>query len=113
MMAAGQNNQGQLGVGNTTQQNTFVASTSGLPVDVRIKKILAGGTANYGWSAALATDGRVYTCGFNGNGQLALGDTSVRSSWTEVPFYKNVLDIGMSGHTTEGRLFILGEEEVS
>ena len=113
MMAAGQNNQGQLGIGNTTQQNTFVASTSGLPVDVRIKKILVGGSANYGWSAALATDGRVYTCGYNGNGQLAVGDTSVRSSWTEVPFYKNVLDIGISGHTSEGRLFILGEEEVS
>lgn len=113
MMAAGQNNQGQLGIGNTTQQNTFVASNSGLPVDTRIKKICACGTSNYGWSMALSTDGKYYACGYNGYGALMIGDTSVRSSWTEARFYKDVLDIGGTGHTNEQVAYILGTEEVS
>jgi alpha-tubulin suppressor-like RCC1 family protein len=112
MMAAGQNNQGQLGIGNTTLQTTFVASNAGLPVDTRIKKLFAAGTANYGWSMALSTDGRAYTCGYNGNGALMVGDTSVRSSWTEVLHYKNILDIAPVGYTSEQGSMILSQFEI-
>lgn len=109
----GRNNQGQLGLGNTTDQNSFVTSNSNLPVDIRIKKIFASGTNNYGWSAALSTDGRVFACGYNGYGQLGIGNTNAQSSWVEVLMYKNILDMAPSGYTSENGMTLLVEEEKS
>lgn len=63
--AAGYNNYGQLGLGNTIDQNSFIKS------DIKeVSKIEAG------WyhSLFLKNDGTVWGCGSNSNGELGIGN---------------------------------------
>lgn len=39
-------------------------------------------SAGFEFSAAITTDGNIYTTGFNGNGQLGTGDMAQRMEWT-------------------------------
>lgn len=41
-----------------------------------IKKVVKSGTGSYNWMAALLVDGTVLTWGYNGNGALAIGNTT-------------------------------------
>lgn len=68
----GENDQGQLGIGNTDAQSSPVAVLGGLTFkSVRLYKKSVFGITN---------DGTVYAWGLNANGQLALGDVVSRSS---------------------------------
>lgn len=109
--SAGYNGYGQLGNGNVTQQNSWVQIT-GLPTN--ITKMLLGGTASYGYTAFLTADGKVYTCGYNGNGQLCIGDVTARSTFQQVPIaLRTVTDIQLAGYTSEGGLaFLLDDGQV-
>ena len=75
--SVGYNTYGELGIGNTTIQKTPV-KTSLTMNDV--KQI-----ACYGYGTAIVkTDGTLWVCGNNIRGQLGLGDTTNRSTFTQV-----------------------------
>jgi alpha-tubulin suppressor-like RCC1 family protein len=81
--AAGENDYGQLGLGDIAHRNTFneieILSSKG----GKITSIAAG----FSHSLALAKDGKVYAAGYNYNGQLGVGDSgkgTERKVFTEV-----------------------------
>jgi alpha-tubulin suppressor-like RCC1 family protein len=73
MFACGHNDYGQLGLGDTTNRNTFTAVPA-LPDGKVAMKVVAGGYH----TMILAEDGTVFVCGWNNVGQLGLGDTTNR-----------------------------------
>lgn len=75
MYACGYNNTGQLGDGTTTNRSTPVQC--GTITGITDFDIGTGSTTSvYAWKA----DGTLYTWGYNGYGQLGLGDTTSRSA---------------------------------
>lgn len=76
----GYNNVGQLGLGDTTSRSS--------PVQVGAlytwSRAFAAPKTNDGWTAAIKTDGTIWTWGRNNFGQLGLGDTTNRSSPVQV-----------------------------
>ena len=74
----GYNGYGQLGLGNTTNQSTFTKVTTNINNDVT--QIYAGGYHLF----ALKNDGTVWCCGKNDYGQLGLGNTTSKSTFTKV-----------------------------
>jgi hypothetical protein len=78
--ACGRNDDGQLGLGDNTDRNTFTAVPP-LP-DGKIPKQVMLGTYH---TMILTEDGTVFACGCNGNGQLGLGNNTDRNTLTAVP----------------------------
>jgi alpha-tubulin suppressor-like RCC1 family protein len=76
--AAGLNNNGQLGLGNNNDSNTFMEVNS--LRDKNITSIVAGDIH----SLAFSNDGKVYATGRNIEGQLGLGDNVTRNVFTKV-----------------------------
>jgi alpha-tubulin suppressor-like RCC1 family protein len=96
--ATGQNTYGQLGIGNTTHQSSFTAST----LTSGVSHIQAGSTH----TLALSSDGTLWATGIGSYGRLGLGDTANRSSFTEVTGVSNIDELAnFSGHSS----FILGQ----
>lgn len=100
---AGANSQGNLGIGNTTHQYSWTQTTS--PTASPIVKIFA--TPSTTQSSFMKTqDGKIYACGYNGVGQLGLGDTTARSSWTEITYFTglgvDIVDIQNTGYGDSG-----------
>ena len=83
--SCGDNSWGQLGLGNRTDRTTFTQVTTNINNDV--KQIACGTYDNdddhMSFSVILKNDGSVWSCGYN-NGQLGLGDTTDRTSFTQV-----------------------------
>ena len=79
MFACGSNASGQLGLGDNTRRNTFTAVPA-LPDGKVAKQVIAG--SNH--TMILAEDGTVFACGCNTYGQLGLGDTTDRNTFTAV-----------------------------
>lgn len=79
LWAWGSNTSGQLGLGDLTARSS--------PVQVGLQtnwaKVVAMG-GNFDLTAAVKTDGTLWTWGDNPNGQLGLGDTAHRSSPVQV-----------------------------
>ena len=69
----GYNNNGQLGVNDTTFRSTPVTTLLG----GNNWKSIAGGGVH---TVALKTDGTLWSWGYNGNGQLGVNDTTYRST---------------------------------
>lgn len=59
-------------------------------------KVAAGGKH----SAAISTNGHLYTTGWNGSGQLGTGDTDNRFEWTEVASDKTFTDVACGNQFT-------------
>lgn len=77
--ATGRNNFGQLGVGDEMNKKTFFA-IKGLPANETVVKLRC-----YDNHTALITNtNTVYTAGFNGSGQLGVGDKNNRNTFTQV-----------------------------
>lgn len=96
--ATGFNGNGQLGVGDTTNRTTFTEVTS---LGTNTVKIFPIG-CNGGQTFALKSDGTIWACGYNGQGQLGVGNTTnlttftnVTMQWAGIP--NGVLDIKVSG----------------
>ena len=73
--STGENEYGQLGLGNTTDRGAFV--NTGI---TNVKQISAG----YSVSALIKNDGSLWVCGVNNYGQLGLGNTTVYKTFTQV-----------------------------
>lgn len=74
--AWGANDQGQLGVGDTTARSSPVAVVGGL----KFSKIFTEETSNSATVFGMTSDGTLYAWGYNNNGQLGVGDQVSRSS---------------------------------
>lgn len=86
---AGNNNQGQLGIGSTSSmRDTPVAMDVINGSTVKAKDVISG----YGTTVVLTTTGKVYTVGNNNSGQLGDGTTS-NSSTPKANKYTNVVPI--------------------
>ena len=78
LWGCGENAYGQLGLGQTTgSKTTFTQITTNTN---NIKSVNCGGR----FTLILKNDGTLWTCGHNGYGQLGLGDTSDRATFTQV-----------------------------
>jgi alpha-tubulin suppressor-like RCC1 family protein len=75
LYACGYNANGQLGIGNTTNQSTPQLLSKSDWV-----KIYAMGVSGGGFSAGIDTSGNLYTWGWNGRGQLGIGSTTSQST---------------------------------
>lgn len=104
--AWGYNGYGQLGMGNTTQLTvpTLISNLA----DIR-KVVAVGGDSQAAggqpatFALALDKDGNAFACGYNGYGQLGLGDTTQRNVFTPLSGgFTNIKDIaindGYHGH---------------
>ena len=78
LWSCGLNDSGQLGLGDTTNRNTFTQVTTNINNDV--KQVICGGNFMF----ILKNDGSLLSCGGNGFGQLGVFDNSNKSTITEV-----------------------------
>lgn len=107
LWGCGAGNYSANGVVAATVSSTFVQ----LPVGNTVVKAVIGGTGSYNFGAALLTNGTVYVWGYNGNGQLGVGDVTVRSSPVLAPIgVRTVTDIAAYGNTSEGGLVFLMDD---
>ena len=77
LWGCGYNQYGQLGLKDTTNRTTFTQITTNTD---DVKEVYCG--ENY--TLLLKTDGTLWGCGYNGYGQLGLGDTTNRTTFTQV-----------------------------
>ena len=77
LWGCGQNNYGQLGLGDATNRNIFTQITTNTD---DIKKIYCGAEHTF----ILKNDGTLWSCGHNIYGELGLGDTSHRYTFTQI-----------------------------
>ena len=85
LWSCGRNNNGQLGLNDTSERNTFTQVTTNINNDV--KQVDCGQNCTF----ILKNDGSVWACGKNEYGQLGLGDTTQRNTFTQVT--TNISDI--------------------
>lgn len=85
--SCGVNDNGQLGLGNNTNQSTpaLIASLSGITQ-------ISSGTLS-GHSLFLKNDGTVWMCGSNGCGQFGIGNTTASNTPIQNPGLTNVVQI--------------------
>ena len=77
LWSCGRNDYGQLGLGDTTNRYTFTQITTNAN---NIKSVYCG----YYHTLILKNDGTLWSCGYNGSGQLGLGDGNSRYTFTQV-----------------------------
>lgn len=110
LYAWGNNQYGQLGFKpDSTNTSTPVNVNKPTIINGSWLKIAAGGKH----SAAISTDGHLYTTGWNGSGQLGTGDTDNRDQWTEVASDKTFTDVACGNQFTvaiasDGTLWSVG-----
>ena len=57
-------------------------------------------TSSEQWAMVLSTDSNVYACGYNGNGQMGIGNTAgPRGYWDRVPGISNIKEVYCSSYT--------------
>lgn len=97
LYAWGNNQYGQLGFKpDTTNSATPMNVNKPTIINGSWLKVAAGGKH----SAAISTDGHLYTTGWNGSGQLGTGDTDNRDQWTEVASDKTFIDVACGNQFT-------------
>ena len=108
----GNNSYGQLGLGNTTRYNTIQEIT--FLSDKNITQVACG--SNH--TMFLASDGKVYGCGYNGNGQLGLGNTTNYNTPQEITYFTNIniTDILCGSHhiifiASDGKMYGCGRND--
>jgi alpha-tubulin suppressor-like RCC1 family protein len=107
----GLNYNGQLGLGDQGE-----GTLRNVPTEVPgVNEVVAVAAGSY-HSFALSRDGMVMACGRNNHGQLGLGDTDNRDTFTVVAGLRGVVDIDAGDEhslavTVEGGLYTWGEGE--
>ena len=77
LWSTGYNKYGQLGLGDTSHRYTFTQVTTNTD---DVKSFYCGGYHNL----ILKNDDTLWGCGYNGHGQLGLGDTNSRTTFTQI-----------------------------
>ena len=77
LCGCGYNGYGQLGLGDTNYRTTFTQVTT---ITDDIKSVYCGANHTF----ILENDGTLWDCGHNNRGQLGLGDTNDRNTFTQV-----------------------------
>jgi len=118
LYSTGYNGVGNLGVGDTsaraswTEVDMSMFKNGELPI-----KIFCNGQNGHNVFGVLTDQGRVYACGYNGYGQLGVGDQSNKTRLTEAICDKFIVDAIFVGHerymnlhvlTSDGQLLISG-----
>ena len=91
LWGCGQNNLGQLGLGDTINRTTFTQITTNTD---DIKEIYCGAYHVF----ILENDGTLWSCGRNDYGQLGLGDSNNRTTFTQVTINANDIKSIYCGH---------------
>jgi alpha-tubulin suppressor-like RCC1 family protein len=112
---AGDNSSGQLGLGDTTFRQTFQIVTSLNGINVAKIYGAASDGATGGFAAVVSTTGRLYTSGYNGHGQLGLGDTTNRNTFQLVngawdTKVTKVVVFGSNDEGSTGSMYILDND---
>ena len=111
----GANGQG-ISAGDSVLTFTDVTTSSNIPIS-NVSKVMIGGTGIFRSSALLKNDGTVMVCGYNGEGQLGLGDTATRTRFEELKVKEYIKDIHWFGsskntvltlHTENDDVYICG-----
>ena len=88
----GNNLGGELGLGTTTNVTTLTTTGVGSVIDVVTG---VNGSDIHGFSRLILSDGLVYATGYNLNGELGLGDTTDRTSFTTTTLYAQHITYNM------------------
>ena len=91
LWGCGNNASGQLGLGDTSNRATFTQITTNID---DIKSVYCG----YNCTFILKNDGTLWSCGTNSYGELGLGDTTSRNTFTKAINNVKSVDCGY-GHT--------------
>ena len=102
--------------GDSILTYTSVTTEDKIPIS-NVKKVAIGGTNGFTSSALLKNDGTVMVCGYNGEGQLGLGDMETRSYFEQIKIKEYIKDIHWFGlekntilalHTENDDVYICG-----
>jgi len=85
---AGANAVGQLGFGDYTPRNTWTQVTNANVVS-GVVSVTASNVSTF----LVKSDGTVWVAGGNANGQLGIGDTNVRLTWTQAPALSGITKV--------------------
>lgn len=125
VLCSGYNGYGQLSQGNVTARTTLgfylksAGTAIGIGVEGKVIKALGAGNGSYGYTVLLTDQGKVFTAGYNGYGQLGNGTiTSTGSNYAVEVMSSGAADIyvtqgvGSLGATTikktDGSLWAAG-----
>lgn len=91
----GYNGYGQLGLNDTADRrvpvNASLVASSSIFGRTVTEVIVAGGVEGYSSVMVICADGSLHSAGYNGYGQLGLGDTTQRNQFVQVPVVSNVV----------------------
>lgn len=119
LWACGYNGYGELGTGDTSNRSSLVQIGSGQPWDGKAVKIRPGGgqcgNSQYIFAVLMDSTTKLWAAGYNGNGQLAVGDTSSRTTFTRVlgprpTEQMGIIDYTTGGYSSAGRLWVLSAD---
>ncbi len=87
---------------NGNVAGNHAADFAQIPIGNTVVKAAIGGTGSYNYCLALLQNGTVYAWGYNGNGALAVGDNTNRTTPALVPIaLRTVTDIAAYGTSSE------------
>lgn len=93
----GNNNHGDVGSNNTSDTYTPYCASEGAHNSIYGKTVIQVAKYHSGDSylctLALCSDGTVHSAGYNGHGQLGLGDTTQRSYFSQLPLLSDIVKI--------------------
>ena len=111
LYATGYNGYGQLGSNGTSAQATWAPIDMGfLQPGESVLKMVSGGDGSYSSFGVVTDQGRVYTCGYNGQGQLGHGDASHKSTLTPVICRDYITDACFFGNGSNVSFMVLLED---
>ena len=99
MYSTGQNDNGQLGHGDTTQRNVFTRIEYFVTNNITVSKFwTAGSRQNYSCAMTIcqASNGDLYAWGYNANGQLGINSTTNALTPTKITTLTNVSQVVIS-----------------
>lgn len=115
LWACGSNNYGQLGLGDAANR-TAPVQVSALSPDGKVVRIKGGGgqcgANSYVFAVLQDADGRLWAAGYNGAGQLAVGDVVARNRFSRLlgaggTETMGIVDYTTGGYSSSGRVWVL------